>query len=187
MRRHVPRRQRRSRPPPTRSARMPGSRRDRRLSGPWAPLRHRRTEECGPHQGCPWPPAANGVDGRPPLSCARCEPCAVGLITRTENPVNVSTPVSFDQPASVIGTPAGNSQSRRALDSNHPSTGYCRHVMKFEAVAPRPARRKPNRDAGVPAVELAGLEPVASWVRSRRSPAQSLACLQGFRCGGGLA
>jgi hypothetical protein len=29
-------------------------------------------------------------------------------------------------------------------------------------------------------MELAGLEPATSWVRSRRSPALSLACLQGF-------
>jgi hypothetical protein len=34
-------------------------------------------------------------------------------------------------------------------------------------------------------MELAGLEPAASWVRSRRSPALSLACLRGFRGGGG--
>ena len=34
-------------------------------------------------------------------------------------------------------------------------------------------------------MELAGLEPATSWVRSRRSPALSLACLQGFRGGGG--
>ena len=34
-------------------------------------------------------------------------------------------------------------------------------------------------------MELAGLEPAASWVRSRRSPALSLACLQGFRSRGG--
>jgi hypothetical protein len=32
-------------------------------------------------------------------------------------------------------------------------------------------------------VELAGLEPATSWVRSRRSLALSLACLQGFRVG----
>jgi hypothetical protein len=29
-------------------------------------------------------------------------------------------------------------------------------------------------------MELAGLEPATSWVRSRRSPALSVACLQGF-------
>src|SRR5688572_16182386 len=33
-------------------------------------------------------------------------------------------------------------------------------------------------------MELAGLEPAASWVRSRRSPGLSVACLQGFRGAG---
>jgi integrase len=41
--------------------------------------------------------------------------------------------------------------------------------------------------AGGFAMELAGLEPATSWVRSRRTLALSLACLRGFRSGGGSA
>jgi hypothetical protein len=41
--------------------------------------------------------------------------------------------------------------------------------------------------AGILRVELAGLAPATSWVRSRRSPALSFACFQGFRGGGGPA
>ena len=46
---------------------------------------------------------------------------------------------------------------------------------------------KAVRMQGLLRMELAGLEPATSWVRSRRSPALSLGCLQGFRCGGGSA
>jgi hypothetical protein len=47
------------------------------------------------------------------------------------------------------------------------------------------ANREIRAAAWVLRVELAGLEPAASWVRSRRSPALSLACLPGFRGGRG--
>jgi hypothetical protein len=43
-----------------------------------------------------------------------------------------------------------------------------------------PERREFRMVTGILEVELAGLEPATSWVRSRRSPALSLACLQSF-------
>src|SRR5215217_2165585 len=52
----------------------------------------------------------------------------------------------------------------------------------------RPRQTAKNRStAGILDMELAGLEPATSWVRSRRPPALSLACLQGFRGGRGPA
>src|SRR5215208_4533084 len=51
-------------------------------------------------------------------------------------------------------------------------------VRRDPPIRPRQPRETAlSRDSGV---ELAGLEPPTSWVRSRRSPALSLACLQGF-------
>jgi hypothetical protein len=50
-------------------------------------------------------------------------------------PREAQTSADEDQTASIIGRPPGNSQSRRALDSSHTPTGYCRRVMKFEARA----------------------------------------------------
>src|SRR5215218_5074082 len=55
-------------------------------------------------------------------------------------------------------------------------------------ISSRPTLRSNDRTpavAGVLRVELAGLEPATSWVRSRRPAALSLACLRGFRGGGG--
>jgi hypothetical protein len=48
----------------------------------------------------------------------------------------------------------------------------------------RPTRPNPHQN-WVLGVELAGLEPATSWVRSRRALALNLACLRGFRGGGG--
>jgi hypothetical protein len=49
---------------------------------------------------------------------------------------------------------------------------------------PLAQRENPRHYRGSP-MELAGLEPATSWVRSRRPPALSLACLRGFRGGRG--
>ena len=55
-----------------------------------------------------------------------------------------------------------------------------------KAAIEEPKRENPRRTRGSRS-ELAGLEPAASWVRSRRALALSLVYLRGFRGGGGTA
>jgi hypothetical protein len=58
--------------------------------------------------------------------------------------------------------------------------------LSFGQLQRRRDREEQPRLQGLP-MELAGLEPATSWVRSRRSLALSLACWLGFRGGDGPA
>jgi hypothetical protein len=68
-----------------------------------------------------------------------------------------------------------------AESAHRPESGPKRGAA--QATRPVLAHKKPLQMRDFP-MELAGLEPATSWVRSRRALALILACLQGLRRGG---
>jgi hypothetical protein len=58
----------------------------------------------------------------------------------------------------------------RVQGSSHARTGISTDVMKLRPPTQLTAERKTAQSCGIRAMELGGLEPPTSWVRSRRSP-----------------
>jgi hypothetical protein len=58
----------------------------------------------------------------------------------------------------------------RVQGSSHAPTGISTDVMKLRPPTRLTAERKIAQSCGIRAMELGGLEPPTSWVRSRRSP-----------------
>ena len=91
------------------------------------------------------------------------------FITPAITPLILQVPAN-EQPDVGVSLYCGDSPGSRALRSNHAPTGYSRRVIKVGRLARRATKRGIQCPCGLPAMELGGLEPPTSWVRSRRSP-----------------
>jgi hypothetical protein len=128
-----------------------------------------------------WPRAVSPVGGRIHEACSTA---------RATGPAAPSSMGSASKWSSISSPGLSRSPPRDPLEMGNSDTPV---ALINRALGPKTGPKAPRRPADVRVakppeaaplqvlrVELAGLEPATSWVRSRRSRGVSLACLQGM-------